>query len=124
MLARLRQAGALAALGRKDEALAAYDAIAADTNVSQPYRALATLLYAENGLGKAPASELIKRLEPLTASDSPWRFSALELTALAHLNSGDTAKARALLLTLADDPAAPAGVRGRAANILLTLPAS
>ncbi|MCI0431731.1 MAG: hypothetical protein L0210_14465 [Rhodospirillales bacterium] len=56
--------------------------------------------------------------------DSPWRFSALELTALAELHAGNTARARTLLLSLADDAAAPSGLRGRAAELVATLPAS
>jgi hypothetical protein len=124
VLARLRRAAGLVELNRKAEALAAFAEIAADTDVPQPYRDLATVLHAQNGLGQTDAAELTRRLEPLTAPENPWRFSALELTALAELGAGHTAKARSLFLTLADDPAAPAGVRGRAAEIAQTLPAT
>ena len=74
--------------------------------------------------GGQASGEIVKRLEPLTAGDSPWRFSAMELTALAELHGGHSERARALFLTLADDPAAPAGLRGRAAELAATLPAS
>ena len=124
VLARLRRAASLAELNRKAEALAAFEEIARDGKVPQPYRDLAVLLYAQNGLGQTDAGDLVRRLEPLTAAESPWRFTALELSALAELGAGNAAKARVLFLTIADDPGAPAGLRGRAAEIAGTLPAS
>lgn len=124
VLARLRQGSVLAELGRKAEALAAFEALAMDRDVPQVYRDLAVILSAQHALGQADSGELIRRLEPLTAADNPWRLPAMELTALAELHAGNTARARTLFLTLADDPAAPAGLRGRAAEIAATLSAS
>jgi hypothetical protein len=124
VLARLREAALLAELGRKAEALAAFEAVSLDRDVPQVYRDLAVILHAQHALGQADSGELIRRLEPLTASENPWRFPAMELTGLAELHAGNTARARTLFLTLADDPAAPAGLRGRAAEIAATLSAS
>ena len=124
ILARFRRASLLAELGKKADAIAAFDSIASDASLPQAYRDLALILYAQHALGQANAGDVIKRLEPLTAPDNPWRFEAMELTALAEIQTGDSKRARALFLTLADDPAAPAGVRGRAAEIAATLPAS
>jgi hypothetical protein len=124
ILARLRRASLLAELGKNAEAISAFDAIATDSTLPQSYRDLALILYAQHALGRTNAGELVKRLEPLTAPDNPWRFEAMELTALAEIQAGDPKRARALFLTLADDPAAPAGLRGRAAEIAATLPAS
>jgi len=124
VLARLRQASLLAELDRKAEAIAAFESIAADSGVPQAYRDLALILYAQHALGQAESGDLIQRLEPLTSADNPWRFSAMELTALAEFHAGNSERARTLFLTLADDPAAPAGLRGRAAEIAATLPAS
>lgn len=124
VLARLREASLLAELGRKAEAVAAFERIAADRQIPEVYRDLAMILYAQHALGQADGGEIVKRLEPLTAGDSPWRFSAMELTALAELHGGHSERARALFLTLADDPAAPAGLRGRAAELAATLPSS
>jgi hypothetical protein len=124
VLARLREASLLAELGRKAEAVAAFEAIAADSGVPQVYRNLASILHAQHALGQADSGDIVRRLEPLTAADNPWRFQAMELTALAELHAGNSARARALFLTLADDPAAPAGLRGRAAEIAATLSAS
>jgi hypothetical protein len=124
VLARLREAALLAELGRKAEALAAFEAVSMDRDVPQVYRDLAVILHAQHALGQADSGELIRRLEPLTGADNPWRFPAMELTALAELHAGNTARARTLFLTLADDPAAPAGLRGRASEIAATLSAS
>lgn len=124
VLARLRQASLLAELDRKAEAIAAFESIAADSGVPQAYRDLALILYAQHALGQAESGDLIQRLGPLTSADNPWRFSAMELTALAEVHAGNSERARTLFLTLADDPAAPAGLRGRAAEIAATLPAS
>ena len=124
VLARLREAALLAELGRKAEALAAFEAVSLDRDVPQVYRDLAVILHAQHALGQADSGELVRRLEPLTAADNPWRFPAMELTALAELHAGNTARARTLFLTLADDPAAPAGLRGRASEIAATLSAS
>lgn len=124
ILARLRRASLLAETGKKAEAIAAFESLASNSSLPDAYRNLALILYAQHALGQANAGDVINRLEPLTAPDSPWRFSAMELTALAEIQAGDTKRARALFLTLADDPAAPAGVRGRAAEIAATLPQS
>lgn len=124
VLARLREASLLAELGRRAEALAAFERISTDSGVPDPYRDLAVILHAQHALGQAEGGDLIGRLEPLTAAEGPWRFPAMELTALAELQAGNTARARTLFLALADDPAAPAGLRGRAAEIAATLPAS
>jgi hypothetical protein len=63
----------------------------------------------------------IDRLEPLTASGSPWRPTAIELTALARLQSGDKAGALDLFKSLADDLATPQALRARAAEIAVAL---
>jgi hypothetical protein len=124
VLARLREASLLAELGRKAEAVAGFEAIAGDSGVPQVYRDLAVILHAQHALGQADSGDIVRRLEPLTAADNPWRFQAVELSALAELHAGNVDRARTLFLTLADDPAAPAGLRGRAAEIAATLSAS
>jgi hypothetical protein len=57
----------------------------------------------------------------LTAGNSPWRHSALELTALLAQRSGDAAKAREIYTSLADDPTTPRQLRGRAAEMVAVL---
>jgi hypothetical protein len=57
-------------------------------------------------------------LQPLTEADSPWRYSALERTAVLARRAGDTAKAEQILTSLADDLNAPRELRRRAAEML------
>ena len=121
VLARL-QAAVLKAKG-SDRAggLAALKAIAADGSVGQPYRDLALLLSASLGADDEPPADLIQRLKPLTEATNPWHFSALELSALAQLKSGDKAGALKSYHQLSDDLAAPPSVRARAAEIAAAL---
>jgi len=122
VLARLRQAALLAKVGRGKEALEIYDAIAVAGSVPRDYRDLALILYAQQALDMGEAAGVGERLAPLTADDNPWRFSARESIGLAALARGNSAEARSQFLALADDPAAPAGIRARATEIVATLP--
>ncbi len=120
-LARLYAADLLAKKGDVDEALQLYDAVAADTGVERAFRDLATLLGASHRVDRDDAASLTARLQLLLAEDNPWRFSAREVVAMAALHAGNVADARADLTRLADDAAAPPGVRARAAELLKTL---
>ena len=55
----------------------------------------------------AGPDNLASQLARLTAADNPWRYSALELSALAQLRAGETEAARATLTALVDDPRTP-----------------
>jgi hypothetical protein len=79
------------------------------------------LLSVMQDLTDSDPNTVIARLAPLTANDNPWRPTALELTASAHLKSGDRAAALDLYKKLADDLAAPQGLRARAAEMAAAL---
>ena len=121
MLARLRAADLRAEAGEIDAAVALYEEVAADSAVDPLYRDVAVLHAVLYRLDTAPPAELAARLEPLAADGNPWRYSARELLAAAALQSGDTAGARERYTRLVDDPAAPAGLRGRASEMLRAL---
>jgi len=53
--------------------------------------------------------------------DQPWRYSAVELKALAQIQSGDTAEARRTLSELLADPGTPPNLGRRAAELLAFL---
>jgi hypothetical protein len=115
LLARI-QAAALKAKGDdKEGGLAALAAIAADGSVEPVYRDLATVLDGLYGVDQAKPDEIITRMKPLT--EGPWRYTALEVTALAQLKAGDKAGALKTYQGLADDLAAPASLRSRATEI-------
>lgn len=121
VLARFQAAAALKAAGASDRAVAVYDQIAANGGGGEVLADLASLLAVQTLLDRASASELEQRLEPLLGDDNPWRYSARELAALVALKAGDRDAAREGFAALADDAAAPAGLRARAAEMLAAL---
>jgi hypothetical protein len=113
LLARLRQAAELAATDRK-AAIATYDAIAADNRAGQVMQDLAAVRADYLLVDTAPYAEMMKRLEPLTAADRPFRHSAREILALSAWRTGDTASARKWTDMMMSDPLTPPGPRSRA----------
>lgn len=121
MLARMREAALLAETGRTAEAVAAFDVIAADDGIDELYRDLARLFAVANGLDILSPDEVRSRIGSLDTPDHPLRFSARELLAAAALKAGDSEDATTLLRQIVDDPAAPQGIRSRAAELLQAL---
>ncbi len=121
VLAGLRQASLLVELGDNEAAVAIYDEIASTKGVEPQFRDMAIVLGAMNALDDGDPAALTERLAPLTAENSAWRYSARELTALLAMRMGEEDRAVELLLALADDLAAPSGIRARAAELLAAL---
>ena len=121
ILASFEEAALLAKSGDREAAAAAYDRIAAASELDSNLRGLAVLLSVMQRMPDADPHTTIDRLDPLTASDNPWRPSAIELTALARLKSGDKTGALDLFKSLADDPATPQSLRARAAEMTVAL---
>jgi len=116
ILAALRRAALVAKDGDKETAAVAYFAIADDKSASKPFRDLATVLGAVQSLDMSSdnAQAVIDRLKPLIDSNSNWRHSAREISAVAALEIGQTEQAREHLQAIALDAQAPGGVRSRA----------
>ena len=87
------------------EALADYQAI--EKNGDPAFRELATLLIAQLTDG------------PIENTAGVWRFSALELQGLKHLQAKQYAKARESFTKISTDPLSPQGLRQRAADLIL-----
>jgi hypothetical protein len=123
VLAQFEMAAIESRAGNDPGAVARYNAIAADGSVDRAFRDLATILAVQDSLGKGDPHQLIDRLMPMASSPAhgPWQPSALELTALAQLKAGDRKGARATFQRLADDLAAPQGMRSRATEMLAAL---
>ena len=121
--ARFNQARLLAEKGEAGTAATAYLGLADDPDVTPIYRGLAVVLgtLQELNVAGTDRAALEKRLEPLIADSSPWRFSARELTGLLAKQSGNMAKAKKLFSGLADDRMAPQGIRNRAREMLSIL---
>jgi hypothetical protein len=62
----------------------------------------------------ASYTDLRGRLEPLTAADRAFRYSARELLALSAWKQGDMNAARQWADMIMTDPQTPAGARSRA----------
>lgn len=120
-LARFKEAAALAAEGNEAAAAGVYDAIARDGNADRLFRDVALILYALNVADRAEPNALIERLKPLTESSEPWRYSALEITALLHRRRSDDAAAKEIYRKIADDDNAPPKARARAAEFLAVI---
>lgn len=120
-LARFQEAAVLARQGNEAAAAEVYDALAKDDGVDPLFRNLALLLYALNVADRADPKALAERVKPLTEAGNPWRFSALEITALLYRRRGDVAAAKAIYQKLADDETAPPKLRVRAAEYLAVL---
>ncbi|HZB90691.1 MAG TPA: tetratricopeptide repeat protein [Stellaceae bacterium] len=121
MLARLQEAALKERAGDIGGAVVVYKGLAADTALDPAYRDLATLLAAQDELRSGDPKAVIAQLAPLTSASSPWHPTALELTALAQLKSGDKAAARATYQRIADDLSAPQNLRARATEMITAL---
>lgn len=113
VLARLREAGELAHTD-KSAAINAYDALAADKSAGQVIDDLAEIRAGYLLIDTAPYSQLLSRLEPLTAPDRTFRHSARELLALSAWKAGDVAAARKWTDMIMSDLQTPSGTRSRA----------
>ncbi len=121
VLARLQQAGLALKGGDLERAATLYEAVAADGGVAGAYRDLARLKAAYLKLDGGDPAAIEAAVQPLAAESNPWRHSARELMALAALKRGDKVRAAELFGKLAEDSAAPQGLRSRAAEMLASL---
>ena len=117
----LEQAELLAKSGDRKGAIAVYDKLAAAAGIDPEFRDLAMLLSVMQSLPDGDPKAAIERLQPLTASGNSWRATALDLTAAAKLKAGDRGGALQIYQQLADDLAAPQGLRARAAEMAAAL---
>lgn len=118
----LMRAAARAVEGDDPETAAAlYDAVAADPEVEQVLRDLATVLSAALSVDGTDFDALRGRLAALEAANSPWRHLVNEVMAAAAIRAGDLAAAEERLIAISDDPVAPNDLRRRAAELLAAI---
>lgn len=113
MLSRLQMAGALAGDGKTEDAVKAYDAIAADGSVDDTMRDLARVKAAYLLVDTASSDDLRSRLAGLDVDGSAWRGSAREIIALAYYREAKYQDADKLVSQIIADTQTPAGVRQR-----------
>jgi len=121
VVARLRAAEAQIKAGETDAAAASLDRLSEDDEAAPLYRQLGELLALQREFDGAAAGALSDRLTDLTRAGAPWRYSALELEALAQLRAGETEAARRTLETLLSDPLTPPQLGRRAAELMASL---
>jgi hypothetical protein len=112
VLARLRQAAELA---ERDPmaAVAAYDAIAAESSGQPLVSDLAAIRAAFLLVDTAKLDEMTRRLDPVAQPKGVFRHTARELLALSAWRNGDAAAARRWADAAKNDPEAPAALRAR-----------
>ena len=102
-------------------AIAAFAAVAKDESIGQPFRDLALIRQTTMEFDTLPPDQVIARMQPLAKKGSPWFGSAGELVAAAQLKAGQPTQAGATFASLAADPAVPASIRSRAAQMASVL---
>lgn len=120
-LARLREAGLRDAAGDAPAAMRLWDQVSADTGADPLLRGLSDLLWVQHQVDSGDPAAVEGRLAPLLAAGNPWRSLAQESQAWLLLRTGQADKARAVLATLAAEPAMPDGLRGRVNGLLAHL---
>ena len=120
-LARLRAAGE-AAVADPQAAVKQFDAIGADSSISQPEQDLAKTRAAALLLDTAPYEDIRQRLEPLTSAGRTFRHTARDLLAFAAWHGNDAAAARQWVELIMNDAETPSSIRSRAETLLSLLP--
>lgn len=118
----LAQFRAAAELARRDAsgAMKAYDALVDDVALDTGLRDLARIRASAIAVDILPLADVERRMTPLLAASSAWRFTARELLAAAALKANDLGKARSYLDAIILAREAPAAVKSRA-EILIGL---
>lgn len=117
LLARLRAAEARAQAGDTEAKLDILSGLAQSDDVDAVYRELGRLLAAQERVDEASPGNVASRVAGVADDESPWRYSALELEALAQIRAGDLDAARDTLSSLIGDPSAPANLVQRASEL-------
>lgn len=117
LLARLR-AAAISAETDPAAAVAAYDAVAADSSVPAVLRDVARLRAAYILVDSGSYADVAQRAEPLAVDGNAMRHSAREALGLSAWKAGDNDNARTLFQSIMDDGSASSGVAERAAIMI------
>lgn len=112
ILARLKQAALLAEDGKPDEAVAAYDAIAASGDEPR-LRELALILAAYVLVDKSDIAGIQARVGGLIGSGNEFGNIAREALGLAQYRAGELEAARVTFQAILDDPSGPNDQLGR-----------
>ncbi len=115
--AKLLQADIALKQGSKDQAIALYAGVAADSAAPQPYRDLATIREVATRFDSMKPEDVVARLRPLAIPGGPWFGSAGELLGMAYLQQGHKDLAAPLFGAIARDKTVPDSLRARCRQI-------
>jgi len=103
--------------GNDAAALAAFQQVAEDEDLPEPYRELALIRRTAIEYDKLAPAAVIDRLRPLAVAGNPWFGSAGEMVALAHLKAGRPQEAARIFAALAKDENVPGSIRSRSVQM-------
>ena len=112
--ARFMQAGAALEQGDTATASVLYRAIVNDPQTPAALRDLAKIRDVSLNYDRMKPADVIAQLGPLAKPGSAYFGSAVELVAMAHVESGNRAAAGKIFATIAKDEAQPETLRSRA----------
>lgn len=118
LLSRLQKAANLATSGDIPGAISAYDAISADTGLTQRFREYGALMAVLILIDQGGTEEAYERLAPLVKAGSNWYYSANEALALMYFSEARYQEAEEIFLRLAVDPATPPDLKNRAGEFM------
>lgn len=118
-LSRFQLAAVDAKAGRKEEAVDAYDALAADSGVSRILRDYARIQAAALLVDEGDLGAMKERIGDLAESDdNAFRHSARELLGLTAYRAGNNSEAERYFTRALTDPGIPQNLRRRAEMML------
>jgi len=117
-LARLRLAGEVQARGDRAAALAAFDAIAADSAFDEAFRSVAKLRAGMLAVDLETYDQVKARLEPMAGAGQSFRALAREALGLSAWKSGANEDAAKWFRQVSEDAGSTGDVRERAALML------
>lgn len=103
--------------GNDAAALAAFQKVADDSDLPEPYRQLALVRRTAIEFDKIDPASVIQRLKPLAVAGNPWFGSAGEMVALAYLKQQKPQDAARIFAAMAKDPTLPETIRSRSVQM-------
>ena len=117
-LAQMRAASVLETKGDSAAAVAAFDAVAADSGAPKPIRNMASVRAAYILVDTGTVDDVGKRVQQLSGDSEPLRYAAREAMGLAAWKAGDLPEAKRLFEQLRDDQGTPGGISLRTRLLL------
>lgn len=118
ILSRFQLAAAADKAGDREEAVKAYDALAADSSLDDVLRDYARIRAAVLLVDQAGLDDMKRRIGELAEGDGTWRNSAREMLGLAAYRNNDEAEAERYFQRVLVDPDVTANMRRRAEMML------